>query len=489
MRKSGILMHITSLPGPYGIGTMGKYAYDFIDFLSKSGQTYWQILPLNPTGFGDSPYQAFSSHAGNPYLIDLDMLIADGLLENADLDDVFWGDNPLRVDFGAMYEHRYEILRKAFGRFTPEKEYSDFVVENSSWLNDYAAFAALKAKTGKTWLEWPRQLMLHDCEALAKACSELEDEISFQRFMQYIFFKQWRALHKYAGERGVRIIGDVPIYVPLDSAEVWANPELFELDENRRPIEVAGCPPDGFSADGQLWGNPLYNWGKMRKQGFKWWLDRLSAASHMYDVIRIDHFRGFESFWAVPYGDTDAKRGRWKKGPGEDFISAVKGAFSSLDCIAEDLGFMTAEVKALQQFSGYPGMKVIEFAFDPREDGNYLPHLYPKNSVCYTGTHDNATLSQWLAEASEQDLAHARAYLGLNNEEGYAWGMLRGGMSSVSRIFIAQMQDYLGLGAEARMNRPGILSPDNWTWRASEGYISDALAEKIHSMTALYGRI
>ena len=489
MRESGILMHITSLPGPYGIGTMGKQAYAFVDFLEKSGQSYWQILPLTPTGYGDSPYQSFSACAGNHYLIDLDTLVEEGLLKKAEIETVNWGEDETLVDFGTMYRERAKVLKLACDRFQPDEAYEAFVAENETWLADYAIFMALKAENdGKTWLNWEESLKNHDASALAEKREARKETVELQYFLQFIFDKQWKALRGYANEKGIRIIGDVPIYVPLDSADVWAAPELFQLDASRRPEVVAGCPPDAFTADGQLWGNPIYDWQKMHETDYAWWIKRLKAAEKLYDVVRIDHFRGFESYWAVPAGDDTARNGKWVKGPGMDFINAVKKHLPDLDFIAEDLGYMTPEVRQLQLDSGYPGMKVIQFAFDSREESDYLPHLYPVDSVCYTGTHDNVTLQQWFDEASPEDIAYAKAYLGLNKEEGYIWGMIRSGMSSVSRICVVQMQDYLELGKFARMNFPGTLSMDNWTWRAEQGFDSDALADKIGYLTKIYGR-
>ncbi len=490
MRESGILMHITSLPGPYGIGSMGANAYAFVDFLEKAGQSCWQILPLSPTGYGDSPYQSFSSCAGNPYLIDLDTLVSEQLLTKEELSGVSWGSNPGRVDFGAMYAHRTGVLKLAFRRFRPDEAYERFLRENEAWLPDYALFMALKESFGGApWLNWPQDLRLRNPEALDQKRRELAEDIAFQYFLQYLFRRQWTALRRYAHGKGIRIIGDVPIYVPLDSADVWANPELFQLDENRRPRLVAGCPPDSFTADGQLWGNPLYDWQKMAETGYAWWLRRLRAAAGMYDVVRIDHFRGFESYWAVPAQDTTARNGSWIKGPGMDFIRVLRQSLPDLDFIAEDLGFVTPEVRQLQLDSGYPGMKVLEFAFDSREESNYLPHLYPEDSVCYTGTHDNVTLKQWFDEAAPEDVAYAKAYLGLNPDEGYIRGMIRGAMGSVSRLCVVQMQDYLELGKPARMNFPGTLSSANWTWRAQPGFDSDALAARIRETTRLYGRL
>lgn len=488
MRKSGILMHISSLPGPFGIGTMGKTAYEFVDFLCAAGQSYWQILPLSPTGYGDSPYQSFSAFAGNQYLIDPELLRQQGLLTGEELASFDWGGDD-RVDYGKLYQQREKLLRLAFERFAPDDAYHAFLC-NSPWIGDYALFMALKARfSGQSWHNWPLPLMMHTRVALDAYVRELETDIRFRYFVQYQFHRQWHALKKYANDRGIRIVGDVPIYVPLDSADVWANPELFLLDENRRPQMVAGCPPDSFSADGQLWGNPLYDWNKMQQTDYRWWIQRLQAAVQMYDVVRLDHFRGFESYWAIPAGDTTAINGRWMPGPGMDFISAMHEAFPDKTFIAEDLGFVTEEVKQLQLQSGYPGMKVLEFAFDSREEGNYLPHLYPTNSVCYTGTHDNATLKQWFDEADAVDVEYARAYLGLHEEEGYVWGMIRGAMSSVSKLCVVQMQDYLQLGGEARMNIPGTLSADNWSWRAKPGFATPALAEKIREITKRYGRI
>ncbi len=489
MRESGILMHITSLPGPYGIGTMGKRAYEFVDFLESAGQSYWQILPLTPTGYGDSPYQSFSACAGNHYLIDLDTLVEEGLLKKEEIAGIDWEKQPGRVDFGTLYAQRSKVLKLACSRFLPDADYEAFLKENSLWLEDYAIFMALKESMGgRVWLEWPEELKCHKESALAVKALELKDAVQLQYFLQYQFDRQWKRLRSYANAKGIRIIGDVPIYVPLDSADVWAAPELFQLDASRRPEVVAGCPPDAFTEEGQLWGNPIYDWQKMADTGYAWWINRLTAAAKMYDVVRFDHFRGFESYWAVPAGDKTARNGRWVKGPGHDFIYAIRKALPDLDFIAEDLGYMTPEVRQLQLDSGYPGMKVLEFAFDSREDSDYLPHLYPEDSVCYTGTHDNVTLKQWFDEASSGDVAYAKAYLGLNEAEGFIWGMIRGAMGSVSRVCVVQMQDYLELGKSARMNFPGTLSMDNWTWRAEENFDSEDLAERILNITKLYGR-
>ena len=489
MRSSGILMHITSLPSPYGIGTMGKAAYEFVDFLRRAGQSYWQILPLSPTGYGNSPYQSCSSYAGNPYLIDLDLLVKDKLLKKEEIQAYDWGKDPTRVDFGAMYENRHKVLKIAFGRFIPSEEYKTFLQENP-WLQDHCLFLAIKDSLGgKPWQDWPEGLKSRQANALEAKRQELEKELEFQYFLQYLFASQWQALRSFAHSKGIRIIGDVPIYVPLDSADVWTEPELFQLDAQLHPLQVAGCPPDAFTEDGQLWGNPIYDWKKMADTNYDWWMRRLGAAAKLYDVIRIDHFRGFESYWSVPAGDKTARNGKWVKGPDHDFIRALHKAMPQQAFIAEDLGFMTQEVRQLQLDSGYPGMKVIEFAFDSREESDYLPHRYTEDSVCYTGTHDNVTVKQWFEEASQEDVACAKAYLGLNKAEGYVWGMIRGGMGSISKLFVAQMQDYMGLGKEGRMNFPGTLSDDNWTWRAQKGFANKKLADKIYTVTKRYGRI
>ena len=490
MRKSGILMHISSLPGPYGIGSMGKSSYDFVDFLVSAGQSYWQILPLNPTGYGDSPYQSFSTFAGNHYLIDLDTLAEQGLLTSEELGSVDWSSSEGRVDFGLLYNQRSRLLKLAHGRFRETAEYRDFVRDNSLWLEDYALFMAIKAHfRGRDWQSWSVSLLMRLAPVMEAYREELKEAIRFQYFLQYEFFRQWKALRAYANGKGIQIIGDVPIYVPLDSADVWANPELFQLDPSRRPTAVAGCPPDSFSADGQLWGNPIYDWDKMKADGFKWWLKRLAAAGEWYDIVRMDHFRGLEAYWSVPYGAATAKAGKWNKGPDMAFIEAIKKGLPQLEMIAEDLGFLTQEVLDLRDNSGFPGMKVLEFAFDSREPSDYLPHTYTKNSVVYTGTHDNMTMRQWFDTASKDAKAYAIEFMGLTEKEGLVMGTIRTAMSSVSDMCIIQMPDWLNLGAEARMNFPGTLSDANWTWRAEKKDINMSLAKKIYNMTKLYGRL
>ena len=483
-------MHISSLPNPYGIGSVGKCAYDFVDFLCEAGQAYWQILPLCPTGYGDSPYQSFSTFAGNHYLIDLDMLIEEGLLKQEEADAFLWSREENRVDYGCLYESRCKLLRMAYERFIPDDDFHKYVSDNRDWLEDYALFMTLKEQfQGKDWLNWSMSMMLRLPTMMESCRKEYADNLRFHYFLQYTFFRQWKALRTYANKKGIRIIGDVPIYVPLDSADVWSNPQLFQLDANGRPRKVAGCPPDSFSADGQLWGNPLYDWDKMKQTGFGWWIRRLVAAARMYDVVRLDHFRGFESYWAIPAGEKTAVGGAWEPGPGMDFIRAVQKALPDLDFIAEDLGYVTPEVRQLQEDSGYPGMKVMQFAFDSREEADYLPHTYPVNSVCYSGTHDNPTMVQWFQEAAPEDIAMAKAYLGLNEEEGMIKGMIRACMGSVSKLCVIQMQDYLELDGSSRMNFPGTLSSDNWTWRAKEGFITEELTGRIRETTQRYSRL
>lgn len=490
MRESGILMHITSLPSAYGVGTMGKEAYRFVDFLEKAGQAYWQILPVTPTGFGDSPYQSCSAYAGNPYLIDLDMLVEDGLLKKSEITKIKWFETPDRVDFGRLYHHRQAVLRLAFGRFQNREALAEFCREKEAWIFDFAMFMALKDRyNGKPWYQWDASYKFRDDAALTDAWYEMKPEIDFHCFVQYLFDRQWKALRSYAREKGIKIIGDVPIYVPLDSAEVWSNPRLFDLDESLNPVAVAGCPPDGFSADGQLWGNPLYRWQTHKEENFHWWVQRMGAAGERYDVVRLDHFRGFESYWAIPYGDDTAKNGKWMTGPGMDFVYAMKQQLPHVNMIAEDLGFLTQGVKALLKASGYPGMKIVTFAFDSREPSDYLPHTYTPHSVCYTGTHDNMTTRQWFDTAPKAAAAYARQYMHITPDEGDVWGTIRTAMASVSDLCIIPMQDYLELGKEARMNTPGVLSSANWTWRAQKGYLSAPLRKRICRLTELYGRL
>ena len=483
-------MHISSLPSPYGIGTLGKAAYDFADFLHRAGQRYWQILPIGPTSYGDSPYQSFSTCAGNPYFIDLDLLEQDGLLTREEIDAVDWGTDAGRVDYGFQYSVRFDLLYHAYlrGRDRDADALREFRDANP-WVEEYALYMALKRSNSmQSWEHWPEEIRLRRPGAADTYATVLAEDTNFFIYLQFLFFRQWNRLRDYVHGLGIRIIGDLPIYVPYDSCDVWANPRLFQLDEGGLPTGVAGVPPDYFSEDGQLWGNPLYNWDAMRADGYRWWMQRIAAAGRLFDVIRIDHFRGLESYWSVPYGDVNARRGHWVKGPGQDFIDAVHRSFPELHLIAEDLGFLTPEVIELQRNSGYPGMKVLEFAFDPREPSNYLPHRYTTNCICYSGTHDNETLVQWLDGASPETVQYVQEYLGLRDRSECVSGILRAGMASVADVFIAQLQDYLELGAEARMNEPGTLSTKNWSWRVDASLLTDELADRIARMVKLYER-
>ena len=483
-------MHISSLPSPYGIGTLGKAAYDFADFLHRAGQRYWQILPIGPTSYGDSPYQSFSTCAGNPYFIDLDLLEQDGLLTREEIDAVDWGTDAGRVDYGFQYSVRFDLLYNAYlrGRDRDADALREFCDANP-WVEEYALYMALKRSNSmQSWEHWPEEIRLRRPGAADTYATVLAEDTNFFIYLQFLFFRQWNRLRDYVHGLGIRIIGDLPIYVPYDSCDVWANPQLFQLDEGGLPTGVAGVPPDYFSEDGQLWGNPLYNWDAMRADGYRWWMQRIAAAGRLFDVIRIDHFRGLESYWSVPYGDVNARRGHWVKGPGQDFIDAVHRSFPELHLIAEDLGFLTPEVIELQRNSGYPGMKVLEFAFDPREPSNYLPHRYTTNCICYSGTHDNETLVQWLDGASPETVQYVQEYLGLRDRSECVSGILRAGMASVADVFIAQLQDYLELGAEARMNEPGTLSTKNWSWRVDASLLTDELADRIARMVKLYER-
>ena len=489
-RSSGIIMPVFSLPSPYGIGTLGKAAYEFIDFLVAAKQSWWQMLPLGPTGFGDSPYQSFSTFAGNPYFIDLDMLVKDGLLKKSELTALDWGEDAEQVDYGKIYTNRFTVLRKAFQRgfARDKKEFEAFAAENE-WLADYALYMACKKHFGmQCWTEWEDEgIRMHRPESVKKYEALLEEDIHFYAYVQFLFYTQWEALRAYAKENEIGIIGDVPIYVALDSADVWANPKYFMLDEKNVPIDVAGVPPDYFSKTGQLWGNPLYDWKYMKQEGYGWWIRRIDGAGKLYDMIRIDHFRGFESYWAVPDGETTATIGEWRKGPGLELVNTLTNWFPQISFIAEDLGILTDEVRELLKDSGLPGMKVLEFAFGGEEPSDYQPHRYEKNCVCYTGTHDNTTLSAWLKQASKKELARVKTYAGLNAGEGFAAGVIRLGMSSVADLFIAQMQDYLGLGAAARINTPST-NENNWLWRMKKGAASAALAKKIATVTTRYER-
>ena len=490
-RASGVLMPMSSLPSPYGIGTMGKSAYQFVDFLKAAGQKYWQLLPLVPTSAGDSPYSSFSTFAGNPYFIDLDLLVKDKLVKKKDLEGIDWGDDPERVDYGKLFDQRSRVLRLAYarGREAFDEALEAFVTENP-WVETYALYMALKQRYDMLpWTQWPDEdIRLHKAAAVARCREELKDEIDFHIFVQYLFFDQWASLRTYAHQKGVSFIGDIPIYVALDSADVWSEPQFFQLDEDNVPKEVAGVPPDAFTEDGQLWGNPLYDWDAMEKDGFGWWIRRIDGASKLYDVIRIDHFRGFESYWAVPYGETTAKNGVWKPGPGMKLVGVLTAWFNDLDFIAEDLGYVTPGVRKLLSDSGLPGMKVMQFSFDAHGDSDYLPHNCAANSVCYIGTHDNDTVMGWLKSTRAADRRFAARYMHITEDEGWCWGMIRAGMASASNLFVVQMQDLLELPASARINIPG--KPEgNWRWRMLPGKADKELAKKLRLYTETFRRL
>lgn len=494
-RENGILLPISSLPSPYGIGCFDESAYAFVDTLAACGQSIWQILPLGPTGYGDSPYQSFSTYAGNPYFISLTALMEEGLLTKEECDAADLGDDPRKVDYSKLYHHRYPLLRLAYQRanLTEDAAFAAFLQEQEAWLPDYALFMAIKhSLSDVSLLEWPEPLRHRDETVLAEKREELKDEILFHYFLQYKFFAQWKKLKAYANEKGILIFGDTPIYVSMDSADVWANPELFELDETLHPTAVAGCPPDAFAEDGQLWGNPLYRWDYHEKTGFSWWISRVKAALTLYDILRIDHFRGFDAYYAIPAGEKTARNGAWCTAPGKALFAAIKKAIPHPDIVAEDLGYVTDTVRELVAFTGFPGMKVLEFAFDARDTGgtnDYLTFNYPINSVAYTGTHDNATLVGWFEEITEEERQLVRDYVCNQTEPMKAlyWDMICTVMRSTARRCIIPMQDYLGLGNEARMNRPSTLG-NNWCWRMTEGEFTEELQQKILRVTTIYGR-
>ena len=503
MRECGVLMPVFSLPSAYGIGCFSKEAYEFVDMLKKSGQTKWQILPLGPTGYGDSPYQSFSTFAGNPYFIDPETLIKEGLLTKKECEESMPAakDKSVRngkqqdetmppIDYEWLYFHRFPLLRKAFSRFQPDASYEKFLTENADWLTDYCLFMAIKDKQGGiSFAEWPDAYRNREPEALEEAKAALKAEMDFYRFQQYEYRKQWDKLHAYANAQGIEIIGDIPIYVAFDSADTWANPKLFQIGEDNLPTGVAGCPPDAFSATGQLWGNPLFAWDYHKKTGYEWWLKRIAHCFSLYDVVRIDHFRGFDEYYAIPYGDKTAEFGKWMPGPGMDLFRTVKERLGDLPIIAEDLGFLTESVKELLKDSGYPGMKVLQFAFDPREPSNYLPHTYTPNSVVYTGTHDNTTTRGWYHEISAESRAFAREYMRIPalDEDTLSWNFIALAMSSVANLCMIPMQDYLCLDKEARINTPSTLG-GNWTWRMEKGAFTEELAGQMKRLTVIYGR-
>ncbi len=532
MRTSGILLPAASLPGNYGIGGFSEEAFCFADFLAEAGQSWWQILPLGPTGYGDSPYQSFSTFAGNPYYISLDGLVKEGLLTAAEAAEADCGQYPDQVDYERIWKTRFTALRRAYARFVPDEAYAAFCRDNRDWLEDYCLYCVIKEMQDHTgWLDWPAELRDRDPAALKKIRDSREEELSFWRFQQFVFRKQWDKLKAYVNKKGICVIGDVPIYVAMDSADAWASPELFQFDENHKPEGVAGCPPDAFSPTGQLWGNPLYRWDYHRKTGYSWWLSRMRHAFRIYDKVRIDHFRGFEAYYSIPYGDPTAEFGHWEKGPGADFFHTLEEHMGRPDLIAEDLGFLTEEVHELLRETGYPGMKVLQFAFGSGPSNAYLPHNYTRNCVVYTGTHDNETTLGWYMNAPEWLQEEVKQYTGLTigadlcpdsrrassdgtdsmsgksepcpkpdsgigtNEasrraesRAAVRALISQALGSVADLAVIPMQDYLELGNEARINFPSTLG-ENWKWRLLPGQCTPELARHIRHLTEVYGRM
>ncbi|MCL2152405.1 MAG: 4-alpha-glucanotransferase [Oscillospiraceae bacterium] len=487
-RAAGVLLPVSSLPSPYGIGNFGKDARHWVDFLRNAGQTYWQTLPLSPTGEGDSPYQSFSAFAGNQFFIDFDTLREEGLLRREEYEELNWGNSDKLVDYKMVYMHREPVLRKAFSRFQDIASLDSFIRRNP-WFEQYGLYMAIKAAQGlRGWLEWDEQLRNKNEDAINKAKVEFDEDIQFHAFTQYQFDRQWSALRAYANANGVRIIGDIPIYVSLDSADIWGNRNLFQLDKNHVPTEVSGCPPDYFSKEGQLWGNPLYDWEAMSESGYGWWISRLRKSFDLFDVMRIDHFRGLESYYAIPYGDATAENGRWKPGPGREFVDIIENSVKDAKIIAEDLGFHTDGVRELLNYSGYPGMKIVQYAFGNDATDDNIPYKYTADTVVYTGTHDNDTVKGWSHGASRASIRQVLEYMGTRRKRDIPDGMIRLALQSGSNLAIIPIQDWLGLGSGARMNTPSTVGGQNWRWRMSRGALSSRLSEKIARMTQIYGR-
>lgn len=491
-RYAGVLLPVTSLPSKYGIGCFDQAAYDFVDWLQKAGQRYWQILPLGATSYGssdDSPYQAYSAFAGNPYLISLDALVEEGVLTREECDGVSFGDNPAKVDFDKLHEHRFALLRKAYERsgISANPDYQNFIRDNGWWLNDYALFMALKTFFhDQPFRAWPEDIRMHWGFALEHYNRELYFDIEFQKYMQFKFNQQWSRLKAYANGKHIQIVGDIPIYVSPDGADVWAHPELFQLDAHNAPTAIAGCPPDAFAKDGQAWGNPLYNWNFHRGTDFAWWVSRMWYSFKLYDVVRIDHFRGFDEYFSIPADAKTARDGHWEKGPGMELFNSIRRHLGNVSVIAEDLGLMTDGVRALVRDSGYPNMKVLQFAVDPADVGaanDYWPHNYNSNCVVYTGTHDNETLAGWYAGLSIEAKTQVRNYLSdyYTPDDRMYKVLINLAMTAVAKDCIIPIQDHLGLGNEARMNQPGTVG-FNWRWRLLPGQLTDALAQELLAM-------
>jgi 4-alpha-glucanotransferase len=491
-RSAGILLHPSCLPGPYGIGDFGEAAYAWVEALARARQAWWQVLPLGPTGYGDSPYQSFSAFAGNPNLIGPENLLKDGLISRSQIDNVLFSAQ--RVDFGAVIEFKRWLLQQAWHGFRTGRApflqplFDAFCTQQAFWLDDFALFMALKdAQERKSWQDWPLDLVLRRPDAMAQARRELEEEANQHRFGQFLFFRQWNSLKNYANARGIHLIGDIPIFVSGDSADVWANPNLFLLDEYRRPRFVAGVPPDYFSATGQLWGNPLYNWPVLQESGFSWWIARIRATLAQVDHIRLDHFRGFEAFWQIPAGMPTAQVGQWVKAPGAELLKCLRKAIGGLPIIAEDLGLITPEVEALREQFGLPGMRILQFAFGGAAEDRFLPHNYEHHTVVYTGTHDNDTTRGWYATINDRERQHLREYLGKVDADDVAWDLIRLAWASVADMALAPLQDVLSLGTEARMNMPGR-SGGFWSWRFTADMLDGRFLDRLAHLTQLYAR-
>ncbi|MFH1859929.1 MAG: 4-alpha-glucanotransferase [bacterium] len=491
-RSSGILLHPTSLPSRFGIGDMGEGAYQFIDFLAGSGQRLWQVLPLGPTGYGNSPYNSFSAFAGNPLLIDFKKLVRDGLLLQADIATapVFPEDY---VDYSIVIGYKMDMLHRSFERFKSHSspDFEGFCLENQAWLDDYSLFMALKdSYGGSSWNKWDKGVSRRETKAISEVSHRLSDSVMFHKYLQYIFFQQWSRLKQYAHDRQIKIIGDIPIFVAHNSVDVWSHPELFQLDDTGKPIVVAGVPPDYFSRTGQLWGNPLYRWDVMAQRGYDWWIKRFQIALRLVDIVRLDHFRGFEAYWEVSSKEKTAINGRWVKGPGEDLFNVLEGSLGKLPLIAEDLGVITPEVEALRDQFAFPGMKILHFAFGSGADNPYLPHNYHKNCVVYTGTHDNDTTIGWLTKTSTKaEREHILKYLGKTKMNEKHWEIICLALSSTADTAIIPLQDVLGLDGKARMNIPGKVLFRNWAWRYTQGMLNDECQERLRGLTEVYGRM
>ena len=495
-RVSGVLMPITSLPSPYGIGTIGKEARKFADFLKAAGQSIWQILPVGPTSYGDSPYQSFSTYAGNPYMIDLDMLVEEGLLTVSQINQYYWGNNDEEIDYGAIYFSRFEVLKIAYTNFKEgdQKAFLSFKRRNAKWLKDYALYMAVKLYFGnKAWSEWDDEsIRLRDPAAVNRYTRKFRKEIDFWKWLQFKFYEQWESFRAYVNDLGIKLLGDMPIYVAMDSADTWANPEVFWLDEERQPVCVAGCPPDYFSETGQLWGNPLYDWDYLEETNFKWWMGRIKAADKLFDITRIDHFRAFDTYYAIPFGAKTAIEGEWIDGPGIEFFNVMRDTLGDIKIVAEDLGELFDSVKELLKESGYPGMKVLEFAFADDDENDFLPHNFTENCVVYTGTHDNDTVLGWYSQAEGWEKEHCNQYMadfvGMKPGSEVNWKFIEAAYKSIADYAIIQMQDILGLGSEARINVPSTLG-GNWAWRIKKDAITKDITERLYKLTKTYSRM